>query len=276
MGSQGAWILLTGQKGVGCQNHGLGRHSKEIIAEYWDKRSESYAGSTDGHKDEELEVWKRCLETFTADLSLHKALDVGTGPGFLSVVLNDMGMDVTGLDMSRCMLNQAKKASCNQRANLTFCQGDAEALPFQSSSFDLVVSRHLLWTLPNPEMALTEWVRILQPGGRILAFDGNHFDPAASKRLVRWIGVHLSRFSHDRNPVPFRKFYKPIEEYLPLYAASGPDQYLAIFEAAGLSGVTMDRLNDVNRFYKENKNTISRLANADMVFLVKGEKSDRI
>jgi len=256
----------------------MDQHSKEIIAEYWDKRSESYANGTNSCKDEERQVWKRCLEPSTADLVFRKALDVGTGPGFLSVVLKDMGMDVIGLDMSRCMLSQAKKASCNQRSNLDLRQGDAEALPFQSSSFDLVVSRHLLWTLPNPDRALTEWVHILQPGGRVLAFDGNHFDPAVFKRLARWMDVHLSRFSHDRNrnrnPVPFRKFYRPLEEHLPLYAASGPDQYLAIFEAAGLKGVAMDRLYDVNRFYKRHKNILSRLANADMVFLVKGEKRD--
>lgn len=274
------WILLAGQKGVAGQNDSMDwndsmdRHSKEIIAEYWDKRSESYAKGSNSCEDEERGVWKTCLEPFTANLVLHKALDVGTGPGFLSFILRDMGLDVIGLDMSRGMLNQAKRAAGHQGLNL--CQGDAESLPFQTASFDLVVSRHLLWTLPNPEKALTEWMRILQPGGKILAFDGNHFDPATSKKLARQVSALFARFSQDRNPVPFRKFYRPIEEHLPLYAASGPDQYLAIFEAAGLKVVTLDRLPGVNRFYKRQKNILFKMADANMIFLVKGEKSDEI
>lgn len=184
-----------------------------------------------------------------------------------------MGVDVTGLDLSRGMLSQAKEASIHQKSDLDLCQGDAESLPFQSSSFDLVASRHLLWTLPDPSRALAEWIRVLRPGGKILAIDGNWFDPAVGKKMARKVSGLLAGISHDRNPVPFRKFYEPIEKHLPLYQASRPDQYLALFETACLKGVTLDRLHEVNRFYKRHTSLSFRLANADTVFLVKGEKS---
>jgi ubiquinone/menaquinone biosynthesis C-methylase UbiE len=269
-------ILVTRRKGDISMSDSSARHSKEVISEYWDKRSESYAKSDSIFKDEERAIWKKCLIPAIADMSIRKALDVGIGPGFLSFILHDMEIDVMGLDMSRCMLNQAKDTSCYQRLNLDLCQGDAESLPFQSSSFDLVVSRNLLWTLPEPDKALIEWKRVLKPGGKILAFDGNHFDPSAVKKMTRWISVQLSRLSHDRNPVPFRKFYKPIEKHLPLYAVSGTDQYRAIFKVAGLECVTVDYLPEVNRFYREHRNLLFQLANADTVFLVKGKKSNDI
>ena len=198
---------------------------------------------------------------------------MGSGAGFLSFILYDMGADVTGIDLSRGMLSLAKEASDHQKFDLDLCQGDAESLPIQSSTFDLVVSRHLLWTLPDPARALAEWMRVLRPGGRILAIDGNWFDPAVHKKMARKVSGLLAGFSKDRNPVPFRKFYEPIEKHLPLYQASRPDQYLALFEVAGLKRVTLDRLHDANRFYRKHTSLSQWMANADSVFLVNGEKS---
>jgi SAM-dependent methyltransferase len=61
------------------------------------------------------------------------------------------------------------------------------AVAFPAGRFDLVVSRHLLWTLPHPEAAVDEWIRVLRPGGRLVVVDGQ-FDatplapPAGSAR----------------------------------------------------------------------------------------------
>src|SRR5262249_33711630 len=50
-------------------------------------------------------------------------------------------------------------------------EADAEQLPFAAASFDLAVSRHLLWTLPNPERTIDEWIRVLWPVPRPVAVD---------------------------------------------------------------------------------------------------------
>jgi ubiquinone/menaquinone biosynthesis C-methylase UbiE len=246
--------------------------TKEVIAGYWDLRSRSYGRGIAASKDEGREIWKRCLAPFMADREVARVLDVGAGTGFLSLILDEIGLDVTGVDLSAGMLSFAKEASLHQKRDLGLCLGDAESLPFQSSSFDLVTSRHLLWTLPDPARAIAEWMRVLRPGGRIIAIDGNWFDPAPKKRISRWMSGNLARFTKDRNPVPFSRFYEPIEEHLPLYRASRPDQCQDLFEAAGLKMVAIDRLKDVNRFYKRNARLPFRLANSEDVFLVKGEK----
>lgn len=245
---------------------------KKIIAGYWDLRSRSYSKGVTDFRDEENEIWKRCLAPFITDIRLRKALDVGSGTGFLSYLLDDMGVDVTCLDLSRGMLAQAREALLQKRRNADLFQGDAEALPFRSSCFDIVASRHLLWTLPDPGKALAEWMRVLKPGGRILAIDGNWFDPTVSKRLGRGLSSLLASFSQSRNPVPFHKFYDPVWQELPLYRACGPEKYLAFFEDAGVENVTIDRLSEANRFYKSHTSLSYRLANAGTLFLVTGEK----
>ncbi len=249
-----------------------GRHPKEVIEDYWDLRSNSYARGVTASRDEEREVWKRCLAQFISGLNVQNTLDVGAGTGFLSFVLYDMGIKVISTDLSRGMLSCASQTSYQRKIDLDLCQGDAESLPFKSTSFDLVTSRHLLWTLPDPHRAIKEWMRILRPGGMILAIDGNWHDPSVKKKLARWVSGRLNSFSEDQNPVPFRKFYQPIEKHLPLYEASKPDRCLKLFEAAGLKNVSVDRLQEVNSFYKRHTSLSYRLTNADAVFLVKGEK----
>jgi len=246
--------------------------TKEVIAGYWNLRSRSYGRGVVASKDEEREIWKKCLAPFLAERDDFKALDVGTGTGFLFLILDEMGLNVTGVDLSAGMLSFAKEACLNRKRDLGLCIGDAESLPFQSSSFDLVTSRHLLWTLPDPARAIAEWMRVLRPGGRIIAIDGNWFDPTPKKRISRWVSDRLTSFTDDRNPVPFSRFYQPIEKRLPLYRTSRPDNCQDLFIAAGLKMVAVDRLQDVNRFYRRNASLSFRLANSDTVFLVTGEK----
>jgi ubiquinone/menaquinone biosynthesis C-methylase UbiE len=77
-----------------------------------------------------------------------EALDIGCRTGFLSLELAFRGHRVTGIDFAPAM-----------------------QLPFSAASFDIAISRHLLWTLPHPEQAIDEWIRVLRPGGRLIVVD---------------------------------------------------------------------------------------------------------
>src|SRR6202035_1616812 len=99
-------------------------------------------------------------------------LDIGCGTGFLSLELAGRGHRVTGIDFAPAMLALAKQKAAQAGADIRFDEGDAEALPYPPGRFDLVVTRHVLWTLPHPEAALDEWMRVLRPGGRLAVIAG--------------------------------------------------------------------------------------------------------
>ena len=50
----------------------------------------------------------------------------------------------------------------------------AQSLDFPDESFDAVVTRNLTWTLPEPERAYSEWLRVLAPGGILINFDASY------------------------------------------------------------------------------------------------------
>jgi SAM-dependent methyltransferase len=91
-----------------------------------------------------------------------RLLDVACGPGFIAGAAADRGAIVTGLDFAVAMVTQARR----RLPALTFREGDAEALPFDTGTFDAVVMNFGLLHLARPDTALTEAHRVLQPGGR--------------------------------------------------------------------------------------------------------------
>ncbi|TDA64042.1 MAG: class I SAM-dependent methyltransferase [Clostridia bacterium] len=86
----------------------------------------------------------------------------------VALILAELGHRVTGIDWSVTMLDQAREKAQKAGLEITFVEGEIENLPFPDASFDLVVARHVLWTLVLPEQTLAEWHRVLRPNGRAL------------------------------------------------------------------------------------------------------------
>ena len=112
-----------------------------------------------------------------------KALDMGIGTGFLSNVALRSGLEVVGMDLSPHMLDKAVKNLSKYGSRFTGLVGDAENPDFPDQSFDIVMSRFMLWTLPNPRKMLENAARMLKPGGTLLLSDGtfNYTGSAADK-----------------------------------------------------------------------------------------------
>ena len=142
----------------------------EKIREYWNTRSEGYRQQIEKEREEHKDEFYK--EYFRQIPEVSKVLDIGCGPGFFSLLLASLGMNVTAADYSEGMLEKAKDLlNRNGYHDVEFCRADAQHLPFADASFDAVVSRNLVWNLEDPEAAYKEWLRVLKPGGKLCAFE---------------------------------------------------------------------------------------------------------
>ena len=104
-----------------------------------------------------------------------RILDVGCGPGFFPIILGREGHSVTAVDYTEAMLDQARENCSRYGVDAEFMRMDAQHLDFDDDSFDVVISRNLVWDLESPRGAYREWLRVVRPGGKLMVFDGNHY-----------------------------------------------------------------------------------------------------
>ena len=99
-------------------------------------------------------------------------LDVGCGPGIVVEALAHRAAEVVAFDLTPEMIEAARRR-CEPAhlSNVRYAVGRADALPFDSGSFDVVVSRLLLHHLADPLPALSEMVRVLRAHGRLVLAD---------------------------------------------------------------------------------------------------------
>ncbi|MFF8386138.1 class I SAM-dependent methyltransferase [Streptomyces kanasensis] len=143
------------------------------IANYWDAAAPSFDEEPDhGLRAEHTHrAWDELLRRW-APPGPADVLDIGCGTGSLSALLAAAGHRVTGVDLSARMIEQAQAKLSTAGLPGRFVVGDAAAPPTGGQQFDMVLARHLLWTLPAPENALREWVARLRPGGTLLLVEG--------------------------------------------------------------------------------------------------------
>jgi SAM-dependent methyltransferase len=104
-----------------------------------------------------------------------RVADLGCGTGTLAVLLAAEGYDVRGIDLSPQMVARAEAKAAAAGVTATFAVGDASDPQLPARSFDVVLSRHVLWALPDPAAGLARWVELLAPGGRLLLVEGRWF-----------------------------------------------------------------------------------------------------
>jgi ubiquinone/menaquinone biosynthesis C-methylase UbiE len=99
-------------------------------------------------------------------------LDVACGPGIVACELAKFVSHVTGIDITPAMIEQAKQMQKERKLhNTTWKIGDIITLPFDDSSFSLVITRYSFHHLLNPLKVLGEMIRVCKPDGRIVIID---------------------------------------------------------------------------------------------------------
>ncbi len=128
------------------------------------------------------------------------------------------------------MLAEARRKAADRGASIRFEEADAEQLPFMAGSFDLAISRHVLWTLQHPEAAIAEWIRVLRPGGRLVVVDGQ-FDADATP-----LSPENARLSPE---------YAAVGDQLPFLGGQAREEIETLLKVHGLVNVGCDPLLDL-------------------------------
>ena len=137
-----------------------------------------------------------------------ETLEIAIGTG-LNLAHYPQSVRLTGVDLSRAMLDLAQVRAAEQGRTVQLHVGDATRLPFADASFDSVVCTFALCEVPDDGAVLAEAMRVLRPGGSVLLADhvvatnplvkvAQHAleritVPLAGERFTRRPSLHLER-----------------------------------------------------------------------------------
>jgi SAM-dependent methyltransferase len=166
------------------------------VAGFWDAQAKGFDDEPDhGLSDPVVrDAWMARLRSWLPAPPAEVA-DLGCGTGTLSVLLASDGYVVRGIDLSVQMVRAARAKAAAAGLDLEFQQGDAADPPL-ATTVDVVLVRHLLWTLPDPHRALATWLRRLRPGGTLVLIEGRWTQTdgttdagdAGLKAALPWLG----------------------------------------------------------------------------------------
>lgn len=215
---------------------------KESVRDYWDSRSAGFSDAVmEEYSERGEEIYHAIAEATGIDEG-SRVLDVGCGPGLLSIVMSEQGATVTGIDYSDKMIAEARRNAESKGIPVEFIRMDAQHMDFDDCSFDAVVSRDVLWSLPEPEKTYSEMIRVLRPGCRGYVTDGNYylrlFDSRYDIRRPEPDKEHPNRHAaHNKDHVDFN-IMTEIAKSLPLSRVERPMWDLATLCRLGVEEVS--------------------------------------
>ncbi|MBC3803103.1 methyltransferase domain-containing protein [Acetobacterium fimetarium] len=252
---------------------------KNMVVEQWDHYAPKYTTRVGYHLSSDLkEAWKKELSRATDNRHNLKVLDVGTGPGFIAMLFEELGQDCIGVDFSEEMIKAARKESKKNHSSCSFIQADAEALPFDDESFDVVTNRHVIWTLTDPQKAMIEWVRVLKPGGRLIIFEGDWVEGQIKgiDRIRKQIGTKINNRHKSKQDSKDRTKtgkFDEIKQKLPLRRVT-KEKVVRLMKNVDIRSVHNQDIGNLIRAEIKARPLGYKLTYNRNRFMVVGEKSD--
>jgi ubiquinone/menaquinone biosynthesis C-methylase UbiE len=182
---------------------------KMAVSRYWSGRAAGFdlGPSHNVLNETQHQAWLDLLREVAGPPPL-TVLDVGCGTGFLALRMAELGHTALGIDLSEEMLATAQRKAENTGLPVAFRRGDAEAPPQDGAPYDVVLERHVIWTLPQPRQAVRAWRALLKPGGLLILIEG------------------IFEMSD-------RTIYQELEAQLPLYGGRPGEELATLLEAEG-------------------------------------------
>jgi ubiquinone/menaquinone biosynthesis C-methylase UbiE len=246
-------------------------HREQQARENWTGEAQDYSAHIQKELNSFLKrAWTGLIAEHAGTGGPLDVLDAGAGPGFFAIIMALAGHRVTAVDCTEAMVDAARTNAEQAGVSVLFSVSDSHALNFPDGSFDLVISRNVVWTLTDAARAFAEWRRLLRPGGRTLIFDANWnrylFDDEARARRDEDIRACVQAFGAP--PAPHTEAMLEYRRSLPMSRRVRPQWDLAALVDAGYKTVYCDtNIND--RIYDEKKKIVNR---STPMFLLVAEK----
>jgi len=174
-----------------------------------------------------FDPWARNLLT-RADLKPgNRLLDLACGTGIVARLAAEQGVSVIGGDINPGMLAVAAERA--EGLQVVFQQADAQALPFEDGSFDVLICQQGLQFFPDKSVVISECFRVLRPGGRAVFCTARGLDENPLMRSqIAAFGSHLG----EDTTVAIRA----------VCGFTDPDETRSLFEHAGFSPVNIEKV----------------------------------
>jgi demethylmenaquinone methyltransferase / 2-methoxy-6-polyprenyl-1,4-benzoquinol methylase len=202
----------------------------EQVAAMFDAVAQNYDRTNDLLSFGQARLWRRALVRAVAPKPGERVLDLAAGTGTSSMALAKPGVEVIAGDFSEGMLAEGRK----RHPSLEFVFADAMQLPFADQEFDAVTISFGLRNVNDHRVALTEMLRVLKPGGRVVVCEFSHVSGLLGSLYGFYLKNVLPRFSRLASSTP------EAYSYLAESIAAWPNQSALAgdLRAAGFERVT--------------------------------------
>lgn len=221
---------------------------QDRINDFWSWRGNSgRPGDLAIRNEAELKTWMEALQPLLPSAPAD-VVDLGTGQGFLALVMAALGHRTRGFDLAQGQLDRAREYAAQSTNPPVFDIGDAADPPLAPASVDVLASRDVLWTLLVPDAAFRKWFKVIRPGGRLLVFHG----------------VTITGPAHAETQSRGDSLYKDesiAANLLPLRHQPTLDPAIPLATQAGFDNVQIHRLHAIEDFVRQ-------MEGKEMVWLV--------
>ncbi len=148
---------------------------QDALAGHYDKKAAGWQNIIDRYgfasAYESLIARIKTDPQYRQDSGSLRILDTGVGTGAMSLAFRRQftgHLELDAVDISKAMLRQARHRLEHPNTTLCVKQASLFALPYDDNTFDVVLAAHVIEHLPEPQVALSEIVRVLKPGGILI------------------------------------------------------------------------------------------------------------